>query len=284
MMPGHAPRRAPSTSSAPAATIPAATTSRPSPRSSSPPAACRWPSTATAPRPRAPARPTCSRPSACRLGLDAGGLGRCLAEAGLCFMFAQTHHAAMRHVAPVRAELPDAHHLQPARAPRESGRRRAPALRRVAQEAWAEPLTRVLAELGSRRVWTVHGSRRPRRDHRHGPDARSSPWRTGGSRRFTIDPQRGRPRRCAARGPARRRSRSTTPGALDAVLDGRAQRLPRHRGSQCRRRPRRRRGRRNAGGRASRGRRMPSIPGAARATLARLVRVSNDHSNGQEGR
>src|SRR6478735_2853833 len=31
-----------------------------------------------------------------KLGLDAGGLGRCLREAGLCFMFAQTHHAAMR--------------------------------------------------------------------------------------------------------------------------------------------------------------------------------------------
>jgi anthranilate phosphoribosyltransferase len=40
-----------------------------------------------------------------RLGLDPEGLERCLAEVGLCFMFAQSHHASMRHVAPVRVEL-----------------------------------------------------------------------------------------------------------------------------------------------------------------------------------
>src|SRR4051812_18525190 len=40
-----------------------------------------------------------------RLGLDAPALERCLTEAGLCFMFAQTHHASMRHVAPTRVEL-----------------------------------------------------------------------------------------------------------------------------------------------------------------------------------
>src|ERR687886_656412 len=33
-------------------------------------------------------------------------VSRCIAEAGIGFMFARTHHPAMRFVAPVRAELP----------------------------------------------------------------------------------------------------------------------------------------------------------------------------------
>ena len=39
------------------------------------------------------------------IGLTPEHLGRCLSEAGLCFMFAQSHHASMRHVAPVRVEI-----------------------------------------------------------------------------------------------------------------------------------------------------------------------------------
>jgi anthranilate phosphoribosyltransferase len=92
-----------------------------------------------------------------RMGLDATGLARCLAQAGLCFMFAQTHHAAMRHVAPVRVELATRtlfNLLGPLANP--AGVRNQ--LLGVYSEDWAEPLTRVLAELGSHRVWTVHGS------------------------------------------------------------------------------------------------------------------------------
>ena len=92
-----------------------------------------------------------------KLGLPPEALSRCLAEAGLCFMFAQTHHGAMRHVAPVRAELPVRtifNLLGPLSNPAGVENQ----LFGVSQGSWAEPLTRVLAELGSRRVWTVHGS------------------------------------------------------------------------------------------------------------------------------
>lgn len=92
-----------------------------------------------------------------KLGLDPDGLARCLAEAGLCFMFAQTHHGAMRHVAPIRAELPTRtifNLLGPLSNPAGVEYQ----LFGVSSPSWAEPLTRVLAELGSRRVWTVHGS------------------------------------------------------------------------------------------------------------------------------
>jgi anthranilate phosphoribosyltransferase len=91
------------------------------------------------------------------LGLDPAGQERCLAEAGLCFLFAQTHHGAMRHVAPIRAELPVRtifNLLGPLCNPAGVTRQ----LFGVADGARAEPLTRVLAELGSERVWTVHGS------------------------------------------------------------------------------------------------------------------------------
>ena len=92
-----------------------------------------------------------------KLGLPPEALTRCLGEAGLCFMFAQAHHGAMRHVAAVRAELPVRtifNLLGPLSNPAGVERQ----LFGVSQGAWAEPLTRVLAELGSRRVWTVHGS------------------------------------------------------------------------------------------------------------------------------
>ncbi len=92
-----------------------------------------------------------------KLGLPPDALSRCLAEAGLCFMFAQTHHGAMRHVAPVRAELP-VRTIFNLLGPLSNPAGVAHQLFGVSQGSWAEPLTRVLSELGSRRVWTVHGS------------------------------------------------------------------------------------------------------------------------------
>jgi anthranilate phosphoribosyltransferase len=92
-----------------------------------------------------------------KIGLDPAGLERCLREAGLCFMFAQAHHASMRHVAPVRVELGTRtlfNLLGPLSNPAGVSRQ----LLGVFSETWLEPLTEVLKELGSERVWTVHGS------------------------------------------------------------------------------------------------------------------------------
>jgi anthranilate phosphoribosyltransferase len=121
-----------------------------------------------------------------KLGLDAAGLERCLKEVGLCFMFAQTHHAAMRHVAPVRVELGTRtifNLLGPLSNPAGATNQ----LLGVFSEAWLEPLTQVLKELGSRKVWTVHGS--------DGLDEMTTTGPTlvvaledGAIRRFTVTP------------------------------------------------------------------------------------------------
>ena len=92
-----------------------------------------------------------------RIGLEPPALERCLAQAGLCFLFAQTHHASMRHVGPIRAEIGTRtlfNFLGPLSNP--AGVKRQ--LVGVPSQAWLTPLTETLRELGSERIWTVHGS------------------------------------------------------------------------------------------------------------------------------
>jgi anthranilate phosphoribosyltransferase len=121
-----------------------------------------------------------------KLGLDATGLERCLKEVGLCFMFAQTHHAAMRHVAPVRVELGTRtifNLLGPLSNPAGATNQ----LLGVFSEAWLEPLTQVLKELGSRKVWTVHGSDGLDEMTTTGPTLVAA-LENGAIRRFTVTP------------------------------------------------------------------------------------------------
>jgi len=89
--------------------------------------------------------------------LDAEAVGRCIAEAGIGFMFAQRHHGAMRHVGPVRVEMGTRtifNLLGPLSNP--AGARRQ--LIGVFARQWLEPLAEVLQQLGSTKVWIVHGS------------------------------------------------------------------------------------------------------------------------------
>lgn len=92
-----------------------------------------------------------------QIGLEPRGVECCLADAGVAFMNAPVHHAAMRHVASVRAELGIRtifNLLGPLTNPAGVDRQ----LVGVFSRGWVEPMARVLRELGSKRVWVVHGS------------------------------------------------------------------------------------------------------------------------------
>lgn len=84
-------------------------------------------------------------------------IAEAIAEAGLGFMFAPAHHAAMKHVGPTRVELGTRtifNLLGPLSNP--AGVKRA--LIGVFAREWVEPVARVLKQLGNERVWVVHGS------------------------------------------------------------------------------------------------------------------------------
>jgi len=84
-------------------------------------------------------------------------IARCIDEAGVGFMFAPSHHAAMRHVGPSRVELGTRtifNLLGPLANP--AGVRRQ--VVGVYAREWIEPLAKVLRNLGSERVWVTHGS------------------------------------------------------------------------------------------------------------------------------
>ena len=91
-----------------------------------------------------------------RIGIEPRAIERCIAQAGIGFMMAPSHHAAMRHVGPARVELGTRtifNLLGPLSNP--AGVRRQ--LIGVFSAAWLEPMAQVLRNLGSQRVWITHG-------------------------------------------------------------------------------------------------------------------------------
>ncbi len=111
---------------------------------------------------------------------------RALDEAGICFLFAPAHHAAMRHVLPIRQDLGFRtifNLLGPLSNPAGAQRQ----LMGVFDSRWVEPLARVLGALGSKRAWVVHGE---------GLDEMTTTgvtqvaeWRDGEVRHFSVTPE-----------------------------------------------------------------------------------------------
>jgi anthranilate phosphoribosyltransferase len=85
------------------------------------------------------------------------GISKCIKEAGIGFMFAPSHHPAMKHVGPTRVELATRtifNLLGPLSNP--AGVKRQ--MVGVFARHWIEPLAKVLGQLGSEKAWVVHGS------------------------------------------------------------------------------------------------------------------------------
>jgi len=111
---------------------------------------------------------------------------RALDEAGICFLFAQAHHSAMRNVSPIRAELGFRtifNLLGPLTNPAGATRQ----VVGVFAPQWATPLANALGVLGSERAWVVHGE---------GMDeitttgvTHVAEYRAGRVREFTVSPE-----------------------------------------------------------------------------------------------
>jgi anthranilate phosphoribosyltransferase len=111
---------------------------------------------------------------------------RALDQAGVCFMFAQAHHPAMRHVGPVRAELGFRtifNLLGPLTNPAGATRQ----LVGVPSSRFVEPIARALGALGTVRAWTVHGQGMD--ELTTTGETEVAEWRDGALRLFTVTPE-----------------------------------------------------------------------------------------------
>jgi anthranilate phosphoribosyltransferase len=92
-----------------------------------------------------------------RIDITPDQVGRCIHEAGIGFMFAPTHHPAMKNVGPTRVELATRtifNLLGPLSNPAGVTRQ----MVGVFSRQWVQPLAQVLKNLGSESAWVVHGS------------------------------------------------------------------------------------------------------------------------------
>jgi anthranilate phosphoribosyltransferase len=141
----------------------------------------------------------------------------CIADAGIGFMNAQAHHAAMRYVASVRAELGSRtifNLLGPLANP--AGVKYQ--MLGVFAASWLKPLAHALRNLGSERVWLVHGADGLDEATTTGPTFVTA-LESGAIRSFEITPEAaGLPR--ASLADLKGGTPTVNAAALKAVLDG----------------------------------------------------------------
>ncbi len=110
---------------------------------------------------------------------------RALDEAGICFLFAQAHNSAMRHISPIRAELGFRtlfNLLGPLTNPAGAARQ----VVGVFAPEWIAPLATALGDLGSERAWVVHGQGMD--EITTTGETQVAEYRDGDVRTFTITP------------------------------------------------------------------------------------------------
>lgn len=111
---------------------------------------------------------------------------KALDEAGICFLFAQAHHGAMKHVSPIRQQLGFRtifNLLGPLTNP--AGARRQ--VVGVSAPRFVEPIAQALGALGAVRAWSVHGQGMD--ELTITGETEVAEWRDGAVRLFTITPE-----------------------------------------------------------------------------------------------
>lgn len=92
-----------------------------------------------------------------KIDLTPDQVSRCVKDTGIGFMFAPTHHPAMKNVGPTRVELATRtifNLLGPLSNPAGVTRQ----MVGVFSRQWVQPLAQVLKNLGAESIWVVHGS------------------------------------------------------------------------------------------------------------------------------
>jgi len=153
-----------------------------------------------------------------RIDITPEHVGRCITEAGIGFMFAPSHHPAMKNVGPTRVELATRtifNLLGPLSNP--AGVKRQ--MVGVFSRQWVQPLAQVLKNLGAESVWVVHGSDGLDEITLTGPTFVAALEENGSIRTFEVTPEQAG-LKCVGGETLKGGDAHTNAIALQSVLDG----------------------------------------------------------------